>query len=607
MSIDSLGLLLYRSNNVDASALLFIERINYKELVKMNVLKKMNFGIYLISLFLFGGCEDLNKNSLVVSRDEINFGSEGGEATLILQTDAPEWKIQNPADWVTVSPTNGTDPSANITLTVDTKKVEPRSDVLTVIAGNADPIEVTVSQAAADFLYDLSLSHTFLSFKKGGESRELRIVTDAPDWEISSTAEWLQFSPTTGSGTTDVTVTAVANDASEDRETTISVTAEHTPSASVEATQIGEYYPDYNTNPLPADDTGMLTAVEVAADMRLGWNIGNTLEASGGETAWGNPQVTEQLILAVKANGFNTIRIPCSWNQYLDSQNTAKIKDDWLDRVKQVVEYCLNNDLYAIVNIHWDGGWLENNVTPGAEEEVTAKQIAFWQQIATHLRDFDGRLLFASANEPHVEDSEQMTVLNNYHQAFIDAVRATGGKNANRVLIVQGPSTDIEKTNELWTTLPRDPVPGRMMSEVHFYPYQFTLMTEDANWGKMFYYWGEGNHSATDTDRNPTWGEEDFVDDMMGRMNVQFVQKGIPVLLGEFGAIRRNNLTGDQLELHLKSRAYYLEYVTRTALANGVIPVYWDNGGSDFALFNRNSNTVSDQQALDGLIKGATE
>ena len=114
--------------------------------------------------------------------------------------------------------------------------------------------------------------------------------------------------------------------------------------------------------------------------------------------------------------------------------------------------------MYVILNIHWDGGWLENNCTQDKEEEVNARQEAFWEQIATTMRDFDEHLLFASANEPNVDNATQMAVLESYHQTFIDAVRSTGGKNSYRVLVVQGPSTDIEKTNQLMTTLPTDEV-----------------------------------------------------------------------------------------------------------------------------------------------------
>lgn len=351
------------------------------------------------------------------------------------------------------------------------------------------------------------------------------------------------------------------------------------------------------------------TAAELATTIKLGWNIGNTMEAIGGETAWGNPQITPELIKLVKDSGFDSIRLPVAWNDHAN-QNSAKIDDAWLDRVKEVIQMCIDQDLTVLVNIHWDNGWLEKNINEGSKAAVNDKQKALWQQIATHLRDFDERLMFASANEPNADDASQMSVLLSYHQTFVDAVRSTGGKNAYRILVVQGPHTDVEKTNELMNQLPVDTIQGRLMAEVHFYtPYQFTLMSEDADWGNQFFYWGNGNHSSTDTTHNPTWGEEDWVDELFSKMKTQFVDKGVPVILGEYGAMRRTNqLSGDALQLHLQSRAYWHMYVTKSALAHGLLPYYWDNGGTGanaFGIFDRNANTLFDSQTMDALKQGA--
>lgn len=368
-------------------------------------------------------------------------------------------------------------------------------------------------------------------------------------------------------------------------------------------------YPNYNSTPAAPDRNGMTdTATEIASHIKLGWNIGNTLEAIGGETNWGNPKITNELIQLVKDQGFDAIRLPTSWDQYAN-QDSAEIDVNWLDRVKQVVQYCIDNDMYVIVNIHWDGGWLENNVEPDKQELNNAKQKAFWQQIATHLRDFDQHLLFASANEPNVENAEQMAVLQSYHQTFIDAVRATGGKNAYRTLVVQGPSTDIEKTSQLWTKMPTDTIADRLMFEVHYYtPYNFAGLTQDESWGKQFYYWGKDYHSTTDTEHNASWGEEDMLDSLFALMKAQFTDKGIPVMIGEFGAVRRDNLSGEALELHLASRAHYLQYVTTQATANGFLPFYWDTGGLDnlqSGIFDREAIDVFDWQSLNALKQGA--
>src|SRR5690606_12049249 len=282
---------------------------------------------------------------------------------------------------------------------------------------------------------------------------------------------------------------------------------------------------------------------------------------------------------------------------------TAAIDQDWLNRVKEVVQYCVDNEMYVLLNIHWDGGWLEENITPEKQEQVNAKQKAFWQQIATHLRDFDEHLMFASANEPNVHDatqSTQMPVLNSYHQTFIDAVRATGGRNSYRVLVVQGPSTDIDRTNNFMKTLPTDEIEDRMMVEVHTYtPYPFALMEKDEDWGKMFYYWGDGNHSEIEPDRNATWGEENFLIEQFQTLKSNFVDKGIPVLLGEYLAIHRTNVADP--EMHNASRLHWIKFVTQIAIENGVLPFVWDTGG----IIDRSNNNVKDQEALDALLEGA--
>ena len=462
----------------------------------------------------------------------------------------------------------------------------------------------------------LATSSSNIEFDSSESTSDINVTTDAEIWTInSSNASWLSFSQKSGtSGSTVVSITAAKNTGIAQRTAEVTLNATNATSLKITISQTGlpstsGIYPDYNTNPIEADAAGMSSsAQELAAKISLGWNIGNSLEAAGSETAWGNPKITKQLIDLVKQSGFNAVRIPCSWDQYLSNNTTAEIKTDWLNRVKEVIQYCVENEMYVIVNIHWDGGWLENNVTESKKEENNAKQKAFWEQIAIHFRDFDEHLLFASANEPNVEDAAQMAVLKTYHQTFIDAVRSTGGKNAFRTLVVQGPSTDIEKTSTLMTTLPNDTAVDRMMVEVHYYtPYQFCLMSEDASWGNMFYYWGAGFHTTTDTERNATWGEEADLKNYFKLMKDQFITNGIPVILGEFAAMRRTTLTGDNLQLHLNSRAYYLKTVVKEAKTNGLLPFYWDAGGLEnngSGLFDRNTNTVFDTQALNALLEG---
>lgn len=463
----------------------------------------------------------------------------------------------------------------------------------------------------------LTASVAEIDLDAGGGGTNVTIETTADSWTLTNTgSSWVKVSKVLGyKGTTIIQVTALENTTGVTRTANLTIIADNTEVVKITVSQLSKevevpgLFPSYNVNPIAADASGMSsTAVQLAAKIKLGWNIGNALEATGGETAWGNPKVTKALIDLVKANGFNAIRIPCSWNQNLSNSNKAEISTAWLNRVKEVVQYCVDNDMYVLINIHWDGGWLENNITEEKMEANNAKQKAFWEQIATHFRGFDEHLLFASANEPNVENASQMAVLTSYHQTFINAVRSTGGKNAYRTLVVQGPSTDIDKTNKLMLSLPTDTAENRMMVEVHYYtPWNFCGMEKDETWGKMFYYWGTAYHSATDTERNATYGEEADLDKLFSAMKIQFVDKGIPVVLGEFGAIRRTTLTGDALSLHLASRAYYLKYLIQKAKVNGLLPFYWDEGNlgnNGFGIFNRSNNTVSDNQALTGMLDG---
>ncbi|HVI44671.1 MAG TPA: cellulase family glycosylhydrolase [Chitinophaga sp.] len=342
------------------------------------------------------------------------------------------------------------------------------------------------------------------------------------------------------------------------------------------------------------------TAQSIASQMKVGWNLGNTLEAICGETVWGGAVTTQATIDAVKASGFNTVRLPCAWDCH---SNNGVIDPAWIARVKEIVDYCMRDNLYVILNIHWDNGWLENNVTPAAQAQVNAKQQHYWTQIANYFKNYNEHLLFASANEPNVDNATGMSVLLSYHQTFINAVRATGGNNSSRTLIIQGPSTDLEKTNTLMNTLPTDPIANRLIMEVHYYgPYQFALMTKDESWGNMFYYWGSNYHSSTDVSRNATWGEESYMDAELNLMKTKFIDKGIPVIIGEYAAIRRTLSPPSDQALHNASRLHYYNYFVSAARARGLIPICWDLNKE---MYDRSTGTVLDQETISAIMKAA--
>jgi len=335
------------------------------------------------------------------------------------------------------------------------------------------------------------------------------------------------------------------------------------------------------------------TAKSLASEMGMGWNLGNTMELNGVQ-----PVPTKVLFDSVKAAGFKTVRIPAAWDMHAN-QATYQIDAAWMAQVKKVVDDALAANLYVILNIHWDGGWVEGKIDsaasrPAMKATMYAKQGAYWRQIAATFKDYGKQLLFAGANEPGVDKQENLPVLMGLHQIFIDTVRASGGNNASRTLILPGPSTSFEHTADWITALPSDKIQDRLMVEAHFYPYQFCLMSQPADWGTTaypFFYWGKQYHSTTDPVHNPTWGEEAFVDSQFDLMKPKYLDRNIPVVVGEFGALKRLSATGDNLRLAILSRRYFYNYVTKAALSRGMIPVAWDAGGKGdgtMTIFERN-------------------
>ena len=351
--------------------------------------------------------------------------------------------------------------------------------------------------------------------------------------------------------------------------------------------------------------------------MGFGINIGNTMEVPGNPTGWGNKFPTEAYIDSVKAAGFSTIRIPCAWDSHAKD---GVINQSWMDSVQTVVDMCMRAGLVTILNIHWDGGWLEGNLSDDKKDEVNAKQKAYWTQIATHFKNYNERLLFASANEPATTDDNykhETEILMTYHQTFVDAVRATGGNNESRTLIIQGPSTSVDRSCEVMPVekLPKDKIENRLMVEVHYYdPYTYTLMNEPADWGAIVqpqYYWGTGDNLATGDDivhncgynawagamGDPCTG--DRMEDQFGKMKTNFVDKGVPVIIGEFGANDRVGvLTGDKYAKHRKGRLEYYDYLMKSAKNNKVVPIAWDTGHEG----ENNMTIIRRQSEPDGSI-----
>lgn len=390
-----------------------------------------------------------------------------------------------------------------------------------------------------------------------------------------------------------------------------------------------------------------LTASELAHYMAPGWNLGNTMEAcnsnhvftnNGGlwcETSWQSSKTTQQFISLLKEKGFNSVRIPCGWVAgHITDKQMMKIDDAWMNRVKEIIDYCLNANLYVIINDHWDGGWLEyDGFTDKADVNAKKEQLRLlWTQIAQNLKSYDQRVIFAGLNEPGVGGASPQAVgskldtngaqfasrLLEYEQVFIDAVRATGGNNAQRVLIVQTPETNIDKgfSNNYDVSKLVDTAKNRLMVEVHFYdPYTFTLMKNDESWGKVALYWkGHGPSGNWDRTCNTIWynnanvDADQYLQDMMNKLNSKFVSKGYPVVIGEYAASRKqaSQYGGDQ-EKHNESIISWYSQVTSMAMKAGAIPFVWDTNYRSFphdAVFNRSNSTIDDTYIYQGILEG---
>jgi len=328
-------------------------------------------------------------------------------------------------------------------------------------------------------------------------------------------------------------------------------------------------------------------AAALVANIKVGWNLGNSLDSydtrtnseDDYETLWGNAKTTQEVFDTIKKKGFNAVRIPVSWTNHIDKD--GNIDGFWMQRVQEVVDYAMNDELYVILNMHHDDfTWL--TPTREAEAEVTEKYVKIWSQIAERFQDYDEHLLFEGLNEPRVIDSpnewtggtaEERTVINHLLQKFVATVRSSGGNNPNRTLIITTHAASISDSALDGVRLPND---GNIVISVHNYaPYKLTTSEyPDAR-------------SFDDAGKYELGQEFD-------KLYEKFVSRGIPVIIGEFGAEDKNNDT--------VRAAYYSYYVSEAAKRN--IPCFiWDNGTKEsYGLLDRNFCTWYYGNVADAVV-----
>jgi aryl-phospho-beta-D-glucosidase BglC (GH1 family) len=333
-----------------------------------------------------------------------------------------------------------------------------------------------------------------------------------------------------------------------------------------------------------------LSSVQLSKEMVPGINLGNTLEAIPNATAWGQPVPTQALMNGYKAAGFNSVRIPVAWSQYADANHN--ISPAWMAHVRQVVDLARNAGLYVMINVHWDGGWMDHP-TFDRQAAINARLARFWAQIATTFKDYDDHLLLAGSNEVGMANTsgtpkpEWVAVQNSFNQTFVNTVRATGGNNARRHLVVQGYFTNIDITVAS-NTVPADSISHRLMMEVHYYdPYNFTLNGDSKVWQ-----WGS---IATDASATETWANEPWADAEFQKMKARFVDQGVAVIVGEYGAYQKATHPDTAYRNH------WARYVTRSIVQHGLVPMWWDTG----AVIDRSTGAVRQADLLDSILDGA--
>ena len=368
--------------------------------------------------------------------------------------------------------------------------------------------------------------------------------------------------------------------------------------------------PDVDIAPYDVPDTA---AFRFVRDMKIGWILGNTFDAYNDgnvsnemdiESSWCGIVTTKDMIDDIKEAGFNSVRVPVSWHNHVDED--YRISEPWLNRVQEVVDYAYDNGMYVILNIHHDNN--ENFLYPDSAhlEQSISYVTTIWEQLCERFGEYDEHLIFECMNEPRLvgsqyewwinagaeECKDAIACINEINQAFVDTVRASGGSNLNRYLMVPGYDASPEGALNSGFELPTDAegVEDKLIVSVHAYtPYNFALQAP-----------GEGGSTAEfDSDSK---GSTTDIDSFMDKLYNKFISNGIPVIIGEFGSRDKDQ--------NIQARIDHAVYYVAAARARGMSCLWWDNNaftgdGENFGLYYRRSGRFLYPDILTGLMKYA--
>jgi endoglucanase len=334
-----------------------------------------------------------------------------------------------------------------------------------------------------------------------------------------------------------------------------------------------------------------ISSVDLVKEIKIGWSLGNTMDASGNqgvldEIAWGNPKTSKKMIDAVKEAGFNTIRIPVSWQDHIGKAPEYTIDKVWMDRVQQLVNWAYADDMYVIINMHHEDWYSPYKKT---EDKAIDELEKTWKQIADRFQNYDEHLIFEGLNEPrHKGDPDEWTggnkegweVVNDLNAAFVKTIRSCGGNNPQRHLMC--PPYAASSSLNTWQDF-KVPKDDKIIVSIHAYtPYNFALNAAGTS------EWSVSN--KTDTYE---------IDYLMDNIKTNFIDKGIPVILGEFGAVDKKNT---------EARTAWAEYYVKKAHEVGVPCIVWDNNaffsGETLGLLNRFKCEWQYPQIVKALMKG---